>query len=402
MKIENTPIDLFWTDAMEERMMADEHERELRMLVAAGGTGGHIFPAIAVVEQLQQMLGDALNVEFIGSEDRMEATMIPQLGYPYTSMPITGFKGMMDPSTITLPFKVLKSERIARDVIKRFKPHVVLVTGAYMSYPAGMAAYKERIPLVLMESNVNPGKTNARLSTYANAIILAFEESRDHFGDTQQDHLFVRGNPVRTQIKTDGDQRTARSTFGLQEERPTVFVFGGSLGARSLNQAVQDRVERWAATKATPDYQILWQTGKNFSATIPADIASHVVAHPFINDMGSAFAAADVVVCRSGATTIAELGIVGKPAILIPLPSASTNEQRLNAEVVERRGGAIVIKDDDVSATLMDTVQALLVDPSRRERMREAMLTIGKPDAASEAARIVLMAAGRVKKEVEA
>jgi len=365
----------------------------LNIVVAAGGTGGHLFPALAVVEQLRILTNDRINVSFLGSEDRMEATLIPSYGFPYTPMPIVGFKGLTDPSTFTLPLKIAASVRIARQAIRAAQADVVLVTGAYISYPAGRAAVKEGVPLVVMESNVNPGKSNARLAPHAAAVIATFEESRSFFPAALQDRIHVVGNPVRSQITGTMEIGGARVAFGLDGSKPTVLVFGGSLGARSINRAVQAMVDRWASTYTVPAWQLLWQTGKDFEANIPERLARVVSARKFIDDMGSAYAAADLVVSRSGATSIAELGIVGKPAILVPLPSASTNEQRHNAQVVERRGGAIVLDDADLAQHLSDTIEALMLDERRRQLMAQSMRTMGRPDAAVAAARIVLQIA---------
>jgi UDP-N-acetylglucosamine--N-acetylmuramyl-(pentapeptide) pyrophosphoryl-undecaprenol N-acetylglucosamine transferase len=210
----------------------------------------------------------------------------------------------------------------------------------------------------------------------------------------------VGGNPVRGQITADHPQTSAREAFGLDALRPTVLVFGGSLGARSLNEAMQQAVDRWVQTKTAPDFQILWQTGDHFSANVSDALKDRLRVVQFIDDMGMAYAAADVVVARSGATTIAELGIVGKPAILIPLPSASTNEQRYNADIVARHGAAIIIDDADVRTTMVDTMQALMIDPGRRESMSGAMRSLGRPDAASIAAGLVLKAASRTTEGV--
>ncbi len=365
----------------------------ISVVVAAGGTGGHLFPALAVVEQLRALTNDRVRLTFVGSADRMEATLIPSYGFDYTPMPIKGFKGLTHPSTLMLPWRILRSTHIARSLIRQHHADVVLATGAYISYPAGRAAIAEGVPLVLMESNVNPGKTNARLASKAAAVITSFDESRSFFPRSIQQRIHAVGNPVRHQILASHEVEAARLSFGLDPDRRTVLVFGGSLGARSINTAVQRMVDRWAASYSEPPWQLLWQTGKAFEATVPDRLASVVRVQPFINDMGTAYAAADLVVSRSGATTVAELGVVAKPAILIPLPSASTNEQHHNARVVEERGGALVVDDADLELHLSDTIEALMIDDRRRERMSLAMRTLGKPHAAEEAARIVLQCA---------
>lgn len=357
--------------------------QDFRLVVAAGGTGGHIFPAVAVVEQIEKLTHGRCSTVFMGSEDRMETTLIPKLGYPYVAMPISGFKGLSF-STLTLPLKVFTSIRIARATIRLHKPHAVVCTGAYISYPVGIAAIREDVPLIVLESNLNPGKTNARLATKATAVILAFEEGVAFFSDVVESRLHVLGNPVRAQVEAHQDVAQARLRLGLKPNMPTVLVFGGSLGARTINMAI----EKSLGEIATRPYQMVWQTGRGFSTTTP--MPENVVMLPFLEDMGTAYAAADLVVARSGATTIAELGIVGRPAILLPLPSASTNEQQHNASVVAKHGAAIVIPDEVAGTALLQNIDLIMYDDTRRQSMAQSMATLGRPNAAIDVARLIL------------
>lgn len=354
------------------------------MLVAAGGTGGHIFPAVAVVEQLKRITDNACTALFLGSMNRMETTLIPKLGYQYVGMPMEGFKGLFSMSTLALPFKILRSIDIARRAIRDFRPHAVICTGAYISYPAGVAALRERIPLFVLESNLNPGKTNARLARRATKVILSFEASRKFYPPEDADRFVVLGNPVRAQIHSQIDKHEARRQWGLRPDTPTVFVFGGSLGARSLNNAIA----RSLPTLEQAPYQILWQTGANFE--LPVGLPSNVVVTRFVEDMGLAYAAADLVVSRSGATTIAELGIAGKPAVLVPLPSASTGEQQHNATVVRDAGAAVIVDDASSSTELLPKVEALMRDADTLAEMSVAMKSLGRPNAAADTAQLIL------------
>jgi len=360
---------------------------DFRIVVAAGGTGGHIFPAVAVVEQLRRMTGGRCSPVFMGSRDRMETVLIPKLGHPYVPMPIEGFRGL-SLSTLTLPLKVMTSIRIARDTIRRHQPHAVICTGAYISYPVGIAAVREKVPLVVLESNLNPGKSNARLAPKATAVVLAFAESVNYFAPSMRQRLHVLGNPVRTQMDAAMDSAAARTSFGLDPERPTVLVFGGSLGAHTINLAIERSLERLASAP----FQLIWQTGKGY--TNAPELPPNVVRVPFVDNMGAAYAAADLVVSRSGATTIAELGIVGKPAVFVPLPSASTNEQQHNAVAVENHGAAIIVRDADLREELFPVMEALMSDPERRASMASAMRVLGRPNAAIDAARLVLQCGG--------
>lgn len=367
----------------------------LKVLVAAGGTGGHLFPAVAVVEQLKKHAPHGVEVEFIGSADRMEARLVPEMGYRYTAMPIIGFKGLLTSSTFLLPLRILQSVAIARKVIRRFKPDVVLVTGAYISYPAGVAARKEGVPLVVMESNLNPGKTNARLAPHASAVVATFEESRRFFTRVDSSRLHVLGNPVRAQIPSPLTNEEARRSFGLDADLPTVLIFGGSLGARSINRAVETMLKHHAADPMNMTFQVIWQTGKDHVPSVPPQIAERVCVLPFVTDMGAAYAACDLVVSRSGATTIAELGIVGKPAILVPLPSASTNEQRHNASVVEQHGAAVVVDDAQINERLGTLVNQIMHHADQSAEMGQAMKALGRPQASHDAALLILKMTGR-------
>lgn len=355
----------------------------LRVVVACGGTGGHIFPAVAVVEQLIERTNGNCTPLFLGSLDRMETRLIPSMGYDYIGMPIEGFRGL-SLSTLTLPFKILRSISIARSAIRRFKPHAVICTGAYISYPAGIAAARERVPLFVLESNLNPGKSNARLVPHAAAVVLAFEDSRTFYPSSMQSRLHVLGNPVRTQIDRSASQHDARTWWGLDAERPTVLVFGGSLGARSINEAIEHALPLIEQR----GWQMLWQTGKGHVPARP--LPSNVRMVEFIDNMGSAYAAADLVVSRSGATTIAELGIVAKPAILIPLPSASTNEQRHNAHVVERHAAAVVLENDRLVDELLPAIDRIMSNEAMQASMASRMAELGRPDAAGDVAELVM------------
>ena len=361
-----------------------------KIIAAAGGTGGHIYPAVAVVEALKRITGERVEAEFLGSEDRMETTIIPELGYRLTKMPIKGFRGLLSTSTLLLPLQIARSTQIARAAIRRMLPHIVVCTGAYISYPAGVAAKREKIPLVLMESNLNLGKSNSQLVRKADRIVLAFEESRSFLPSSVQDKAVVLGNPVRTGITGTTDQASSREFFGLDPDVPTLLIFGGSLGARSINNAVQRIVNSISAHPDREHMQLLWQTGKNYSPAIPSNIAARVKAMPYITDMERAFSAADLVVSRSGAATIAELGIVRKPAVLVPLPTASTNEQRHNAMLVQKAGGGVILNDAEVVLALHDTVHELFRGNQQLLEMSRQIGKLGRPNAATDVAHLLL------------
>lgn len=368
-------------------MSAPSVDQSFRVVVAAGGTGGHIFPAVAVVEQLTMLTNGRCKAVFMGSRDRMETRLVPELGYDYVPMPIEGFKGL-SLHTLLLPFKIWQSVRIAKQTLRKHKPHAVICTGAYISYPVGVAAAQLGIPLIVLESNLNPGKSNTRLVPKATAVVLAFEESLKHYAQDVKSKLHVLGNPVRTQIDVAMSAHDARLYWGLDAFRPTVLVFGGSLGARAINEAIESSLP----SVAQAPWQLLWQTGKGHA--VKADVPENVRVVEFIDNMGAAYAAADLVVSRSGATTIAELGIVGKPAILIPLPSASTNEQALNAQVVADRGAGVIVHNGALGTGLLPEVQHCMANEALRDNMSAKMHQLGRPTAAADAAQLILSLGG--------
>lgn len=353
----------------------------MNVLFAAGGTGGHIFPAVAVWEELVRRNPRQVQACWLGSQDRMESTLVPALGIPYVAMPIKGFKKTISADTLLLPFRIAASVLKARTCMQQFKPDVVVVTGAYISYPAGIAAKQLGIPYVVMESNVNLGKTNRQLAPNARLLVVSYAETMAQLSPSTQEHAKVLGNPVRSTITQLVDPAEARRAFGLDPVRPTVFVMGGSLGARSINNAVQSMVNSWKHESQAP-FQLLWQTGKNYTAVVPNEVGSSVRVMEFVESMGMAYAAADLVVGRSGATSVAELGIVGKPAILVPLPSASMGEQQLNASAVAKRGGAVVLQDSRVDQDLASAINDIVFDQHKLSVMSTAMTSLGMPNAA--------------------
>ncbi len=360
----------------------------IKILVAAGGTGGHLFPALAVVEQLEDLAGADLAVSFIGSPDRIESKVIPRLGYDYHAITVTGFAGLSLKS-LRLPFNILKSLHYCRKLLNKEKFDAVVCAGAYLSYPPGLAASQKNLPLFVMESNVNPGKTNKLLAPKASLIFTAFEESRNYFAAGLHGKLRPYGNPVRKSILDLPAKEDAIASFGLDAARKTILIVGGSLGAMSINKAIEANIQ----IIRDSDYQIIWQTGKSWKQA--ADLPSNIKQLQFIDDMNSAYAAADLVVSRSGATTIAELCAVGRPSILIPLPNAATNEQAHNAKVPADNGAAIIINDSEIGGRLFIAIGTLIGDKQKLAGMSAAAKALGRPDAARKCAEEIIKAIGR-------
>ncbi len=355
-----------------------------KALIAAGGTGGHLFPAIAVAEECAAMVGGNCAIEFIGTADRIEATIVPKHGYPFHTLPIAGLQKLFSFNTLKLPFQILQSIQKARSVLQAMKPHCVICAGAYLSYPVGIAASQLGIPLFLMESNAIPGKTILQLASRATRIYATFEESRQHFSANIQSKIEVKGNPVRSNLSTLPDQRTARIALNLAIDKPTIFIFGGSLGARSINAAVNDAMDKFRAA----GIQVLWQTGKNYSPMTNTGGVAEVLT--FIDNMAHAYAAADLVVCRAGATTLAELAIVRKPAILVPFPQAANDHQTANARALQEQGAAILLRDADVRARLFESAHGILQNTRAQAAMTDALTRFAKPQAARDIAEAIL------------
>ncbi|MES2765725.1 MAG: undecaprenyldiphospho-muramoylpentapeptide beta-N-acetylglucosaminyltransferase [Bacteroidota bacterium] len=367
-------------------------EREdIRILVAAGGTGGHLFPAIAVVEELERLIGKDFKAEFFGTAGKIESRVVPELGYKIHILPISGISNLKSLKGFLFLFKILQSFLKARAVIRKFKPDAILCTGAYLSYPVGLAARFSRAPLVLMESNVFPGKAIRALSGYSRKIIVSFEGSREYFSKDQQDKIEVLGNPVRSGIRATPDRAEARKFFGLQPDIPTVLAVGGSLGARSINEALEKILKKPDAP--FKNVQLIWQTGSTFKST--SDFGKNVWVDQFIKDMPQAYAAADLVIARAGATTLAELCAIGKPSILVPYPHAANNHQEHNARYMEEKGASCMILDADMDKKLETSVLKLLQNSPQIIDMEQSARSLGKPEAADEAARVIL---GLIKK----
>jgi UDP-N-acetylglucosamine--N-acetylmuramyl-(pentapeptide) pyrophosphoryl-undecaprenol N-acetylglucosamine transferase len=368
-----------------------KQENEFRILVAAGGTGGHLYPALAVLEHIENVAGKQLKASFVGTANRIESRVVPQIGYEFNAIPISGFKGIFSLDTFILPFKIARSIGICRKIIQNFSPDVVLCTGAYISYPAGAAAHHENIPLVLMESNVAPGKAINMLSQKADLIITSFEESEDFYNENLRDRIVCLGNPVRKNICSLVPKEEARQALGLDTKKKTILVFGGSLGAKSINHSVNNIL--FAIEKE--DWQLIWQTGENY--VVKGQVGENIKVFKYIDNMSLVYSASDLFVSRSGATTIAEICIAGKPSILIPLPSASNNEQAINAYVMEENGASIIIQDEEVESKLYEYICKLIDDGDALKSMSKLAKSLAKPDASVNTAKIIVELVEKIK-----
>jgi UDP-N-acetylglucosamine--N-acetylmuramyl-(pentapeptide) pyrophosphoryl-undecaprenol N-acetylglucosamine transferase len=343
------------------------------IVFAGGGTGGHLFPALAIANEMRRRHPDA-SILFVGGRKGLESRLVPQAGYPLRTLPVSGLKGA------TLAARVVAGSSAALAVLRcavwflRRRPRLVVGVGGYASGPAVLAAWLLRIDTMLMEQNHFPGATNRWLAPRATAVCVPSESARARLGGRG----IVTGNPVRPEFAAIGPPPDGN--------RSSVLVFGGSRGARSINRAMAEALPQLEAM--TPPPRVVHQTGPEEHAAALRAYAAHpgIAADvlPFLDDMPARLAAADVVVCRAGATTLAELAAAGRPAILVPFPHAADDHQRLNAEAVRDADAAIVIGDADLDGPrLAAEVAALAFDRPRRQRMAAAARSLARPDAAA-------------------
>ncbi len=356
---------------------------KLNILLAAGGTGGHLFPAIAVAEQLQRLTDNNINLEFIGTKDRIESKIIPEMGYVYHTIPITGYTGISLQS-VALPWRIFSSVLKSRALMKVREIDALICAGAYISFPPGVAAHQLGVPYYIMESNVNLGKTNEKLAPNADLIFTSFKESESYINDDLKNKIRNYGNPIRNFLLNLPDKNEAIESFELEVNKRTVLIIGGSLGARSINIAVEKSLHELAKL----DFQFIWQTGKNFVA--PANLPQNIKQTQFIKDMASAYAAADLVVSRSGATAVAEICVAGKPSILVPMPSASNNEQYFNAKAMEDAKAAVLVLDNKIGEEFLTVMTDLAKDNAKLNQLSQAVRILAKPDAAERVAKEIL------------
>jgi len=364
-------------------------ERDLRLVFAGGGTGGHLYPAIAIAEAFQQRAPKSEFV-FIGTAPGIEARVLPQLGYRLVSVPVRGLLRRFTLSNILVPLRLWQSVRICLRLFREFQPHLIIGTGGYVSMPALLAAWLSRRKFVIQEQNSFPGLVNRRLGNYADAVFLSFDESRKFFRRQQRVHLV--GNPVRANLqeRTRPQREAAAAKWQLNADKITLLVFGGSQGARRINEAMLELLPRLTAI---PGLQILWATGPTHFEKIAPKIGAQdkVRAVAYLDDMNLAYALADYVCCRSGASTIFELALCGLPAILLPFPFATADHQTYNARALQQAGAARMFVERDLNIDeLFSAMRELATDEEVRRKMSQAALKLAKPRAAQEIVEVCL------------
>ena len=367
----------------------------LRIVLTCGGTGGHIMPALAVAEELKS-LDPPAEILFIGTPDRMEAKLVPAAGYEFRTIPGSGFSRSFSKEGVTRNLRTLlrlaglKPLRDSMRILREFRPHAVLGTGGYVTGPVLLAAALKRLPTMILEQNVSPGLTNRLLAPIVRKVGLPFE-SEHPFWRSRARKTVVVGNPVRRQI-LEATREEGLKTFDLEPSKRTLACLGGSLGSKALNEAFLHLVQSDKLASMAAGLQAVHGCGQRFREEVQP-LASKARVQPyrlldFIDRMGPLYAAADLLICRSGATTLAEATARGVPMILIPWAAASNAEQKLNAEPLVKAGAAVVLSDGDLAAgALENAVSELLEDPARLEKMAQAAASFGRPDAAKAAVR---------------
>lgn len=357
---------------------------KLKVILSGGGTGGHIYPAVAVAEALKRRLGDGVELLFVGAEGKMEMEKVPALGYRIEGLPVVGLQRRLTLRNLQVPFKVAESLRKARRVIREFGADVVVGFGGYASAPVLWSAQRMGIPTLIQEQNSYAGVTNKILASRAKRICVAYEGMERFF---PKGRIVMTGNPLRGRLLEQHDPAVLKAEglayFGLKADKPIVLVVGGSLGTRTLNNMMKTNVDR---ITSEGKIQVIWQTGKFYEREMTEFMQNRssegIWRGAFIDRMDLAYAVADVVVGRSGAGTVSELCLVGKPAVFVPSPNVAEDHQTKNAMALVRKDAALLVPDSEAVTALFPVVEQLLADPARMQRMAANIKALGIADSA--------------------
>lgn len=353
---------------------------KLKIIISGGGTGGHIFPAIAIANAVMEKYPQT-EILFVGAEGKMEMEKVPAAGYKIIGLPIMGLQRKLTLENLKFPFKLLASMLKANKIIKEFKPDVVVGVGGYASGPLLKAATKRGVPALIQEQNSYPGITNKLLAKKVQKICVAYQGMERFF---PKEKIIITGNPVRQDIKNITEKRVGGlEHFGLQEDKKIVLVIGGSLGARTINESIELGLEAFVQN----NIQLLWQTGSGYAERAAKATAKFnenaIKTMPFISKMDYAYAVADVVISRAGASSISELCLVNKPAIFVPSPNVAEDHQTKNAMALVNKNAAILVKDIDANQNLVQETLLLIKDEARQEKLRQNIAKMAFKDSAS-------------------
>lgn len=362
-------------------------QKNIRVLISGGGTGGHIFPAIAIANAIKRVV-PAAEFLFVGAKDKMEMQKVPEAGYLIEGLWISGFNRSLTIKNLSFPFKLISSLMTARKIVKKFKPDVAVGVGGFASGPTLRMAASLGIPCVIQEQNSYPGVTNKILASKVKKICVAYEGMEKYF---PKEKIILTGNPIRSQvIDIKNKKEASQKYFNLDKHKKSVLIVGGSLGAQSVNRAITEHLEEWK----TSDFQVIWQTGKTTFKTSKAALeesaAENIHIHEFISRMDLAYAAADLIVSRAGAIAISEISAVGKPVIFVPFPYAAEDHQTKNAQKLVDAQAAQMIKDSEVKEELFPMVKHMIEDEKLLQKMGASILKMGVGDADDQIAKEVI------------
>lgn len=368
-------------------MKQSGNQRRLKVIISGGGTGGHIFPAIAIANTLKQKT-PGIDILFIGAKGKMEMEKVPAAGYPIEGLWISGLQRKLSIKNLSFPFKVIYSLIKASSIIRRFKPDIVIGVGGFASGPTLKVATNKGIPTLIQEQNSYPGITNKLLAKKVNKICVAYEGMEKYF---PKEKIVLTGNPVRREmIEISGKREEGRKFFGLSSDKPVILIIGGSQGALSINKSIQNNINRFL----DKDIQLIWQTGKIFFESAESTIKNlknnGITVFAFIDRMDYAYASADIIVSRAGAIAISEICATGKPTIFVPLPSAAEDHQTKNAKALADRNAALLVRDADANEKLTETVLQLAEDKELQGELSRNIFKLARTNAAEKIAEEIL------------
>lgn len=366
--------------------------RKIRAIISGGGTGGHIFPALSIANKLRE-LNPETEILFVGAEGRMEMERVPAAGYEIVGLPVAGLQRKLTLSNLALPFKVIRSIIIAKKVIREFRPDIAIGVGGYASAPLLWAASRLGVPTLIQEQNGFAGLTNKILGKNAKAICVAYEGMERFF---PADRIILTGNPIRKEIvpATDQMKQEAMSFYNLDPDRKHIFIVGGSLGSGTLNNAMKKWISE--GCPSGEGLEIIWQCGKYYKPSVDAfmkeaqgkglggECLKYIHHSDFIKRMDLAYAAADIVISRSGASSISELCAAHKASILVPSPNVTEDHQTHNAMALVRKDAGMIVKDSEAEEKLMKTACGLIENPERIALMEKNIAALAKTEAAQE------------------
>lgn len=368
-------------------------DKELRIIISGGGTGGHIFPAVSIANAIKAKHPEA-QILFVGALGRMEMQRVPAAGYEIKGLPICGFDRKHLLKNIAVLFKIWKSQMMAKKIIRQFRPMAAVGVGGYASGPTLNVCASRGIPCLIQEQNSYAGVTNKLLAKKATKICVAYEGMERFF---PAEKIIMTGNPVRQNVlDTTISKEDARRQFGLDPEKKTILLVGGSLGARTINESMKQHLDRVAAANV----QFIWQTGKYYNEEMKAAVKAfgeipNLKVLDFISDMGAAYKAADLVISRAGASSISEFCLIGKPVILVPSPNVAEDHQTHNAMALVNRNAAIFVKDAEAPEILLQRAIETVKDQDKLASLHDNILTLGVENSADTIADEVIKLATR-------